>query len=363
MITLSPAHDELATLAVDRRGGFAWWYLDLVDARGEGLVLIWGFGLPFLPGIRDSEGPPRLRPSLTISLYREGRERFYLFQELPPDQAEWSPERGTWRFGRSEIRLQRALAGLTLHMELDVDVPGLPPLRGSVEVRGPVRIGGDEEEDEASREHVWAPLLAAAPGSVRLRGAVEATLNGRAYLDHNAGLKPLHALGIARWSWGRLALPGRELIWYHLSGDKGYTERVHVLEVRANGVARRAQAQVSLDEPRRSWTGIRWPRRIRFLDPVGRPVEVQVRPPVDAAPFYLRHLVEGRCGDERGQGVAELVIPGRLDRAWMRPFVRMRVHRLAGQNSPFLPLFCGPVEGRLRRLWPARRAALEVQGG
>ena len=29
--------------------GFAWWYLDVVDAEGTGLVLIWSFGLPFLP--------------------------------------------------------------------------------------------------------------------------------------------------------------------------------------------------------------------------------------------------------------------------------------------------------------------------
>ena len=29
-------------------GGFCWWYVDLVDERGDGAVLIWGFALPFL---------------------------------------------------------------------------------------------------------------------------------------------------------------------------------------------------------------------------------------------------------------------------------------------------------------------------
>ena len=51
------------------------------------------------------------------------------------------------------------------------------------------------------------------------------------------------------------------------------------------------------------------------------------------------------------------MLPAAIDPDWMRPLVRMRVQKLGGRNSFWLPLFAGPVETRLRRLlWPARPA-------
>jgi hypothetical protein len=80
-------------------------------------------------------------------------------------------------------------------------------------------------------------------------------------------------------------------------------------------------------------------------------VVVDLLDPVDNGPFYLRFPVAARCPrtGERGRGFAEIVKPGQVDIPWMRPFVRMRCHRLDGINSPLLPLFSGPRRGRLRR--------------
>ena len=50
MLSLTSPDTPLDRTLLDVAGGFAWWYLDLVDERGDGLVLIWSFGLPFLPG-------------------------------------------------------------------------------------------------------------------------------------------------------------------------------------------------------------------------------------------------------------------------------------------------------------------------
>ncbi len=358
MITLASAHTRAAELAVHRPGGFAWWYLDLVNELGDGMVLIWGFGLPFLPGIRRIEGPPLARPSLTLSIYRGGQEAFYLFQELPPDEVDWRPESGYGLFGRSLIVLRRDPSRASLDVALDLEVPRGGRLQGKIKVEGPVRLGG-EDPGAADADHHWAPILAGCRGSARLDGGLRLGLEGRAYLDHNVGLRPLHALGIGRWSWGRLALPGRELIWYHLSAEQGADTSVRVLEIRADGSARRAESPVSLEAPRSSWAGLSWPGRVRFQDPDGQPVEVEVRPPLDSAPFYHRFLIEGRCAGQAGAGIAELVAPGRLDRRWFNPFVRMRVHRLGGPNSLWLPLFSGPREGRLRRLLRPSRPQLK----
>ena len=58
---------------VQEPGGFVWWYLDLGDHAGDGVVVIVGFGLPFLPGVegagRAGHPVPALeRPSVTVSV-------------------------------------------------------------------------------------------------------------------------------------------------------------------------------------------------------------------------------------------------------------------------------------------------------
>ena len=78
----------MTAAALQRPGGFAWWYLDLVDDNGYGLVLIWAWGLPFLPGLardarRGQPSLPRERPAISFALYEGGRCTCYLLQEAP----------------------------------------------------------------------------------------------------------------------------------------------------------------------------------------------------------------------------------------------------------------------------------------
>lgn len=348
MISIVPATARLSELAMSAPGGFAWWYLDLVDDHGDGLVFIWSYGLPFLPGVRARSGPASARPALVLSVYQGGEEAFYLFQEHPPEDVDWDPATGRGRFGRTRISLQRGRDRCRLQVELDQDVPATGPLTGRLSVEGPLRRGGDDAE--AGGEHGWAPLLAAVQGRAELAGAFSLDMKGRAYLDHNAGTRPMHDLGIARWHWGRIALPGRELVWYRVRGERAGAETVRVVELDARGRMRAREAPVELSERAWSWSALPYPRRVRFQDPDGRPVEVLVRARVDDAPFYQRFLVEGVCGDERGFGVAEQVVPPRIDQPWMRPFVRMRVHAVGGPASSLLPLFSGPAQGRVGRL-------------
>ena len=71
---------------LDARGGFAWWYVDLVDEAGNGVVVIWSFGLPFLPGYASASRAGKGeragdRPSLNVAVYVRGELAAYVLEE------------------------------------------------------------------------------------------------------------------------------------------------------------------------------------------------------------------------------------------------------------------------------------------
>ena len=86
--------------------------------------------------------------------------------------------------------------------------------------------------------------------------------------------------------------------------------------------------------------------------------------PVDSGPFYLRFLVRGRdSAGQEGVGVSEVVAPARIDLAWMRAMVRLRVSS-DRPGSWLQPLFTGPMASRparfLGQLWPAQHLLPEA---
>ena len=377
MIDLASANTPVSVELLDIPGGFAWWYVDLVDDQGDGIVLIWSFGLPFLPGIasdarKGRPSAPRSRPSLTLSVYEGGVATAYLLQEYDPVQATWEPAQGEegvdrWRFGESSIRSQARSGRREVEVQLSCELPGGGRLEGSITVSGASCMGVQTRGSQGAEPvHAWAPLAMVATGSADLQiNGRQVRLSGRAYHDRNSGQRPLHDLGIRRWSWGRLAFLEREVIWYHLEPEApGQPTRDMVLEVRPDGQLRAVEDHAVEVGPQR-WSpfGLRWPRWIRFKDVEGEQVEVRFHHKVDDGPFYHRYLVEGLRNGESARGVAELVVPDRVDLPWMRPLVRMRVHHAQRANSFWLPLFTGTREGRVGRLLgqlsPRSRPALE----
>ena len=256
MITRTPAHVPTDPAAMSAPGGFAWWYLDLVDDHGQGLVIIWSFGLPFLPGYaasaRAGVAPPAShRPSLTISAYADGRIAFYDFQEYPAEDAHHDPKAMTWSFGGSTLRwIDDATTGeRILSMVLDRPIPGTSDrLTGTVEVRGTLCHGPPPAlEAHDAPDHVWSPMLLGCEGSADLRaGDFTFRIQGRAYHDRNAGTVPLHALGIGRWWWGRISFSDRDFIWYRLQPDDGGPIRQMILTVDRSGYLCEVQTPLEL---------------------------------------------------------------------------------------------------------------------
>ena len=368
MIQLCPAASTPDPAVLRSPGGFVWFYVDLVDDNGRAATVIWSWGLPFLPGYCNAArvGRPELpinRPSVNVVVYEDGSERFYLLSELPADQCSWSEDGRSWRLGDCSFTWVDTPGvngnGPTRTLEVCLDL-ALPT---GGRATGRLWLSGSLRRDEpavngaallnAACTHQWAPMMAAARGVLELHtpnGTMR--VEGRGYHDRNSAAQPLHDLGIQSWWWGRIALPGRDLIFYQLiPSAPDAAPRDLVVEIRADGSCRaREDAGLQVGPLRRSHWGLRWPAGVDFPDPDGRPVQVEVDALLDNGPFYQRYLLRGRCGDDEGYGIGENVVPDRVDSDLLRPLVRMRVHRADGPNSMWLPLFSGDNEGRWGRL-------------
>jgi len=368
MLTLATEQADQVANLMHCPGAFAWWYADLVDDGGRGLVLIGSFGLPFLPGSRNRPTPAE-RPSLSLVLYEGGRATFYALQTFEPEDAAYDPS-GIMRFGRSRVVLRGGSGAregdVELRAEIDLDVPGGGRLVGTLCASGAgCRVPSGVSARGAS--HRWAPIVVGQRGVARLEASDGASfaIEGRIYVDSNGSARPLHELGIADWRWGRVALPDRELIYYFVDPEGEGAPIRHVLVARPDGALVAQDASVRWSNPRRSVYGLGYHRHLHLSNAPDLDVTLTLRRVVDDGPFYLRFLVdaEDRAHGTVGRGFAERVVPDRVDRPWQRPFVRMRTFATAGDNSMWLPLFSGPRRGRFERLlnhWRSTPALEEV---
>lgn len=354
---------DLALAHAERPGGFAWWYVDVVDDDGNGLVAIVSVGLPFLPGYasaaRAGRAPAALtRPSVCLVVVQANRIAFWALHEVASDHVDW---------GRSAVRV--GASSLSVHLPSEPDAPvrveahlagTLPgcPWRADLSVEGPLRRPSAGEPDHA--DHEWSVLTACATARAQVRcttGPADAPVeqvidvHGRAYVDRNAGDRSLDGFAVRAWSWGRLAFPDQERIWYEAT-DRDGAHHSLALAIDAAGNTTVERDAVVTEGRRTGWWGLPRPANVRFDE-----VSVPLGAPLDDSPFYARLAVTGTrgAGDETsavGRGFAEVCRPARIDAAWFRPLLRMTVCHddTPSANSAWLPLFAGPATGRVQRL-------------
>ena len=338
-----------------------WWYLDLVNDDGDGAVLIWSWGLPFLPGIaraarRNRSRPPRERPSLNVSIYERGKLDCYALQEYTPHDAKWDGGH-TWRFGRSHFHVDQDDTSVGVSVSLDMDIPGTStPLCGEIHVEGvarrPAQKGGAIDPT-----HDWTPLMGPASGRLNVRGPQgrHYDFEGRGYHDRNSGSVALHDLGFERWIWGRIPFEDHERIYYVLWPKRGGPPTSVGMEIGSDGSTRVIEGlKVELSRPRLELTGMPWHRRI-VLRGADAQVWLEVKPTsiLDKGPFYLRFFIDARDprSGARHRGIAESCRPSWVDLDIHRPLVKMRVQSARrDEDSMWLPLFTGPKKGRITRL-------------
>jgi carotenoid 1,2-hydratase len=384
LLTLAPPERELPRQLLDTPGGFAWWYLDLLEPGrspedAHGAVLIWSFGLPFLPGYtaaaRQGTAPPAgARPSLNLVIYERGKPAFYALQEFSPGETEWVEEDGgvtRWRFGANVIeRVRQGGEGgrVDLIAKLSLKIPGADsPLTGTISAGGPARRSPVTEGSAltaltARGLHEWSPILGPALGTVDCRqGQRTFQFQGRAYHDRNGGERALDQLGLDHWYWARVPLaaeggrgPG-ELVVYLLNPEGPAAPQCLGVVTAADG------ASVLVDDlravvsaPWLDWAGMAYHRELTVLRGDTPWTRIRFRHLVDSGPFYLRALVTAetwaRGVRETATGMGELCRPSMIDLDAIRPLVQMRVDTRSADNSIWLPLFAGTPEDRFDRL-------------
>lgn len=348
--------------------------------------MVWALGLPFLPGSRDLPSPRR-RPSLHLATYRQGRSDLYLLKELRAEEVHGLNENGSGSWGNSLFTV-RSLATPNTFPTIEVEAQlELPVAHSPQPLLLDLRVSGPEvalPEAAADADHIWSPRTLMAGGRARLSHAGESrVIEGFAYFDGNCARTPLHEQGMDSWRWGRASFEDRTVVYYETSPDadtlvapdgaerldsgcavravpqtarskKGEETNGMVLMQRQDGSFRSAKVSLDFSRPQRGHFGLSTTRQLRFrLD--GDEYDLHLRDLVDDGPFYQRFCVDADCRTAdstrlRGNGIAEYVVPSRVDRPWQRPFVRMKTDQATGKNSPFLPLFTGPEQGRSERL-------------
>ena len=367
MITFDDPSKPASSIPLDAPGGFVWWYLELLDDNLDGLVMIWSFGLPFLPGYtsaaRAGRGEAaRERPSLNIAVYRGGRPAYYVLREFDPSDAQWDGAY-RWRFGDTHIEGALSPDGATrstrVYLDCPVDDAGAR-ISGTVTVEGPVPQDMLAHSLGFDATHAWTPLAAPANGRavLSLGSGLPFYVSGHAYHDRNVSSHGLHDLGIHYWAWGHTrTAEGSDRIFYIL-WPQGSPKSPHAfgLEISALGRCSTVALRAELRGGSRTVYGMRrWDEVALFKDAdAGLPwmsMRLSPRQRVDDGPFYLRYLTKVAVdGATRGtSGSLELIAPDRIDLDRHRLLVQMRVARPRG-NSMWLPLFQGSRKTRLSRL-------------
>lgn len=364
MIRVADALQQTDRASVEQPGGFAWWYADIVDEHGNGAVVIWSWGLPFLPGLLDATRRGKAQaaeawPSLNVAFYRDGRQEYYLLQQFAPEEASWNEEQTAegrnevWRFGATTIRRTIETGRVTLVAALDCRQEALPSLTGLLRLEGAVaqQFSGDETAGQTG--HCWGVVAGQAAGSCSLQTESETLeVRGIGYHDRNWAPAQLDQLGIASWTWLRVSSTEETLVLYLLWPEDGGAARVIGRSMATDGTVRRiAPEQVRSSGARRDRYGVSMVETITVGGSRGDLV-LSLASPVERGPFYLRAAVADGSGSWRGW--AETVVPKRIDGTLERPLVRMAVHRRHGGNSFWLPLFAGLRRSRIARLFRRR---------
>jgi hypothetical protein len=393
VLTLTPPGRPLDRRALTTPGAFCWWYGDVVDGDGNGVVVIGAFGLPFLER-RDALTVPQARPSLNVAVYERGVCTFYALLELPDSASHanrnandavqevcaWhdaDPVTGAgerWRFGRSTLGFDVGADGTgRFFAALDVVLP-VGTVQGQIEIEGPLRsseghgfhtlgtppaVVGITDGIGTVIAHDWSPQLGPSRGEARLVIDGHArVITGSGYHDRNGALCPLQAQGIGWWLWGRADVDvddgGRESrVIYALWPRDG--QPVAAVGVVTGGDGRSRVVDLVMDvERRRTWLGIDEVRRFAARErSSGASFLVgEVASRVDDGPFYLRHTLRAGVAavSTEVRGFLEVVDVAQIDRPWQRPFVRMRVTPAESSSSSLWhPLFAGARDGRVRR--------------
>jgi carotenoid 1,2-hydratase len=260
---------------------------------------------------RRGPADPEQFCALNVALYGPGRAKRWALTERRRAQR----DRTTLAIGPSAL----AWAGDALTIRIaETTVPFPSAIRGTVLVH-PMALTGHTATLDAAGRHRWSPIAPVGRVEVALdRPALR--WSGHAYLDSNAGERPLEA-DFARWDWSRADLRDGAALLYDVARRDGTDLSLALRMDRAGRVA-------AFDPPpAAALPGTGW--RVRRATRADAGSQPTVRRTLEDTPFYARSVLDTRLLgqpavamheslslDRFRSPVVQLMLPFRMPRAW-----------------------------------------------
>jgi carotenoid 1,2-hydratase len=190
------------------------------------------------------------------------------------------------------------------------------PLRGRVRVQ-PDCTPSRQFALDAQGIHLWSPLAPRARIDVRFEDP-DLSWQGEAYLDSNAGARPLEQ-DFRGWTWSRAAVPGGTAVFYEVD-HRHDPARALSLRFDIDGAVRPLGLPERCGLPGSLW---RIARHTRSEQPASTRV---LRTLVDA-PFYARSLLSTRIAGCAVTAVHESLDLDRFRSRWIQTLLPFRMPR------------------------------------
>jgi len=302
-------------------GGYAWWYLDALDADGRyGLAMIAFIGSVFSPyyaaARRRGPADPLNHCSINVGLYTPERN-YWTMTERP--RASVSRTATELVIGPSAVQWD----GTSLRFDIDeLTVPFPQRIRGSVLVHPRVSFDRDFALDPDGA-HRWRPVLPFTDVEVHFENPA-LNWRGTGYVDSNVGNGPLED-AFVQWQWTRTHLRGDATAIAYDAQPRSGPPRSLDLRIELNAVFESDARRPLSVLPRTRW-GI---DRSVAVDAGTRPRIVKG---LEGGPFYARSLLgatmqgepvlsvhESLNLDRFSSRVVQAMLPFRMPRTWATP--------------------------------------------
>jgi carotenoid 1,2-hydratase len=326
-------------------GSYNWWYFDGSDLRGEyQFVIIFYEGCPFSTKyIRSFEKYPEhinsyaeSHPSVSISVYKNGKTIFYSLSEYSPTEVEFNRDKISVRIGKNTLEGFVENGQLTYALRMDETLPNGDKFSALLRFISPESMEDlwkDEKQNNGPDNHIWnliqprAHVKGVVSVSQQNRHEKPIIFEGTGYHDHNLGNEPLKN-SFQEWYWGRLHFGDLTLVYYFMKQNGKEDYQAWLISADNKTIVEKAK-NIVVDGLKSNAFYLSSARRIN-IEFTNYNVQVLSDEILDSGPFYMRFKCSAEMLNKKTQnvelsvGIGEYIKPSRIHRRIFWPLVNMR---------------------------------------
>lgn len=318
-------------------GSYEWWYFDLLTTDGYSVVIIFYEGNPFSRRYiselnHGQSASPGNYPAISLSVYKQGKPLFYLFDECEPSDAGFSSEQPEGFVKGNSFKGESTSDGYRYSIRLNQELPSGDKIDASLSflcnkwdaaalLNQTAQIGED---------HIWNLISprCGVIGEIKIWGykEYEMDIEGIGYHDHNVGFEPMKD-SFTEWYWGRYHLPNSTLVYYLMNEHNKWKYKAWLIT--EGEKIRSLKTQIDVSDLQTNMFGLKSSRVFTFFDDETE-LFLQKDRVTDNGPFYQRfegRLIAKSGGDtiEECRGISEYIYPSRIYDKRFWPLVNMRI--------------------------------------